>query len=458
MENIIFNRSKFYSQKNANIIEKLLDRKIVPFIEIMKIFFPHRVINDIDSFLMNLMQPGATRDLINHIQPNFLLRFTQESFYLLFAQRWLIWRKHCVANIGESHPQICANNFLSFLIDVGELPAEIRRLPRLTNKQVTPAYYDDIFDYSTAKAEEIIFHSANYCDSEPVILTYFEAIKLITQKGYPESLLRNGIIEKEACFLRVNSKDTRTEQLKNIFNLDYFREANSGNALYKTRYKGYERLKKETIEELFNGKTISVKTIPIEDVNIKDKYDVEIKAKDNDGNPIFGTYIGKSLEVQTTDIETKLHLKRRILSCIQRMPDGTTKQSYEFRLKDTWYLQEYIEALILWAGQNAQAAKTTDEEIYNTIALSVQEIIDLRKDIPSETTKIRNQRITRLTDKYQNELDTKFNREFPRIHILQRIINLLRPIYQEFNLELPSDDSCTTTDRRIRRENPIGKK
>lgn len=459
MENVVFNWSEFYSQENATIIEKLLDQKIVPLEKIIKIFFSnHTVSNDIDSFLMRLTQSGVICDLIGSIQLSILLHCTQKNFYLLLAQRWLMWRKHCLVNIGEPHLQINVNNLLPLVIEAGVLLEKTYRLPRLPGKHVLPEYYNYILDYNIATTKEAISHATNCCVLESAMLTYFEAIKLITQIGYPESLLRNNAIENEVCFLRVNPKDTRTKKLKNTFNLDYLRRGNNGNGSYKTRYKGYERLKKETIEELFNGKTISVRAIPIENINTEDKHDAEIKAKDNDGNPIFGTYIGRSLEVQTTDIETKLHQKRRILSCIQRMPDGTSRHSYEFRLKDTCFPQEYIEALISWASQSAQTVKTTDEEIYNSIVFSMQEIIDLRKDIPGETTETRNQRITKLTDKYKNELDTELNRKFPRIHILQRVINLLRSIYKELNLELPLDESCIVTDRRIRRENKVRKK
>lgn len=209
--------------------------------------------------------------------------------------------------------------------------------------------------YSAARIEAVIFHCTNYCALEPTMLTYNEAIKLITQSGPPESLLRNDAIKNGVCFLMVDPQDTRTQKLKNTYNLDDFPETNNSNGSYKIRYKGYEQLNKETIEELFRGKTISTKAIPIEHINIENRRNAAIKAQDKDGNPIFGTFIGRSLEVQTTDMETKNHLKRRILSCIQHMPDGAPKRFYEFRLKDTYYPQEYIEALI----SNLEAEKTS---------------------------------------------------------------------------------------------------
>ena len=319
----MFNSSKLYSQENANILEELLDRKTAPFVEIMKIFFPDRAAKiDIDSYLIGLIKPGVIRDLINQIQPNILLCFfTQEYFYLLFAQRWLMWRGCCVVNIGEPQPEVYVNRLLSLLVDVGDLPTDIRRLPRLTNKDVVPTYYDDILDYNSATVKEVFFHEANYCASEPAYLTYFETINLITKSGYPQSSLKKHVKKKACMFLEVATENTRnTDQLKKISSIECLREANCGNASYKTRYIGLERLKQETIEELFKGKT----------VRIKDK-----------------AHYRRKLEVQVTDIESKFHTQRYIISCVQRLQDGTPEPSNEFKLKDTWYLREDIHALIL---------------------------------------------------------------------------------------------------------------
>jgi hypothetical protein len=326
MENTVFNSSKLYSQENANILEELLDRKTAPFVEIMKIFFPDRVAKiDIDSYLIGLIKPGVIRDLINQIQPNILLCFfTQEYFYLWFVQRWLTWRGCCVVNIGEPQPEVYVNRLLSFLIDMGDLPPDI------------PAYYDDIFDYNSATVKEIFFHEANYCSSEPAYLTYFETINLITKSGYPQSSLKKYVKKKACMFLEVATENTRnSDQLKKISSIECLREANCGNASYKTRYIGLERLKQETIEELFKGKT----------VRIKDK-----------------AHYRRKLEVQVTDIESKFHTQRYIVSCVQRVQDGTPELSNEFKLKDTWYLSQDIHALILEAEKNKH---TGDESAFD---------------------------------------------------------------------------------------------
>lgn len=448
MENTIFNWNKIYSQENAKILEELLDRETASFIEFMEIFFTDHVAKpDIYSYLVKLIQPGAIRDLNNQIQQNLLSFLTQDYFFLCFVQRWLEWCMCLILNVGELQPEVHVARFLFLLIDTGALPVDIRRLPRLVKKDVISTYYEDILNYNSATVEEIISHSANYSNSEPITLTYFEAVRRIKKSGFPESLLKNDAMKSTHCFLKVNPDDAYTEQVNNIFNLEHFREANSGTPSYKTRYKELERLKQETIEQLFNGKTIRIKAIRLEDLNLQNKHETKIRAKDSKGNPIFGTYTTKSLEVQSTDIETKFHLKRRIASCIQRTPDGTTKQSYEFQLKDSCYLQDYIEALIISASQNAQTTKTTDEESCNSIVLSVDEIIELRQNIPNETTKMRDERITKLANKYEDELKNKFKRKLPRKRIIARIHSLLTPIYEEFNLKLPIASSCETVDR-----------
>ena len=200
MENNIFNHSKIYSQENANILEALFERKAVPFIEIVNIFFPNRFAElDIDSYLADLIQTEAIHPVINDmLSLNIpLCFFTREYFYFQFG---VIWGKYYITNIGELQPNIYTDRIISLLIQNGDLPEAVCRLPRLANKEILPAYYDDLLDYKSSTDEEIIFCEANCCPSEPRILTHFESIKLLAEHGLEESLFQVCAISRQDGF------------------------------------------------------------------------------------------------------------------------------------------------------------------------------------------------------------------------------------------------------------------
>lgn len=324
MEIKIFNWSNFYSYENAAILEELLDKKTVPFIEMINIFFPNRASGiDTDSYLITLIQHRLIIAFINHMiavnhdQQIPFCFFTVEYFYLWFGQ---MWGMYYISNIGDTKLNVYVDKILGLMIDTGDLPKEICRLPRLPKDSVLPSYYENILDYNNTSEEEIIYHGTNYSSTDPITLTYFEAINIIKEKGHPESLLKI-YAKKNACvYLQVDSQDVRTSnQLRNISSIECFREANSGNAAYKTRYKGLEKLKQDTVAELFKGKVIRI--------------------KDN-------SLCLRHLEVQITDIESKFHLQRNIIACIQRLINGTTKTSNEFELKDILFLRDDIYKLL----------------------------------------------------------------------------------------------------------------
>lgn len=371
MENNIFNHSKIYSQENANILEALLERKVVPFIEIVSIFFPNRVAElDIDSYLADLIQTEAIHPVINDmLSLNIpLCFFTREYFYFQFG---VIWGKYYITNIGEPESKIYTDNIISLLIQNGDLPEAIRRLPRLANKEILSAYYDDLLDYKSSTDEEIIFCEANYCPSEPRTLTHFESIKLLAEHGLEESLLRN-----IPLYLRVKGEYVRNNrQLRQSSNFTLLREANCGNASYKKRYKDIERLHDETSDNLYQGQIIRIKTsdriyqgqaIHIKTIGIE-------KIKNGDGNHTYGTSIARSLEVQTTDLETKFHLKRQIISCGQRMPDGTYRNQFE--LKNTCRLREDVEALILEHTSKIQISEQSETTNFLDISIDCPPIL-----------------------------------------------------------------------------------
>lgn len=163
----------------------------------------------------------------------------------------------------------------------------------------------------------------------------------------------------------------------------------------------------------------------------------------------------RKIGVQTTDIETKYHLQRHIKSCIQIEENGLDHASNNCQLKDTVYLLEDIEALIICAAQDAQRVQTTNEEIYSSIELTQQETAILLKEIPNETAPERNQRIKDMADRHKKVLEQKFKRPFAREPIIKVIHSRLEPIYQRCNRELPSAESCVANDRLLRRESKI---
>jgi len=119
------------------------------------------------------------------------------------------------------------------------------------------------------------------------------------------------------------------------------------------------------------------------------------------------------------------------------------------------YLLEDIEVLIICAAQDAQRIQTTNEEIYSSIKLTPQEISILLNEIPNETAAERNQRIKDMTDRHKKGLEQQFKRTLAREPIIKVIHSRLEPIYQRFNRELPSPESCLVNDRQLRRESKI---
>ncbi len=434
----IFDWKKIYSKKNAVIVEMLLDRKIVPFDEIVCIFGIDTQ-SDNNTYLIKLINPWrSTTELLNYIlllkiTPPF---FTQEYFYFQFCMTlfhdWTLLNHYYIPNLGKSHKmEVNVDKILSLMIREERLPIEICRLPRLKgdqfkNSELIPDYYEEQLDYNASTDKEIIFHARNYCPFEPITLTYYEVIKRITQNGHPESLLKTKAQEaKIAIYLQVSEEsiinDSQMRRLSKQ-SLEYFRESNCGNPSYIKRYKGLERLMQNNIDTLFGGNIVHI--------------------KDND-------HCIRMLSVQLTDIETKFHLQRYVKSCVQIEENGNKKASNNFQLKDTLYLLEDIDALIFCATQMAQA---TNEDMYNGIELTIQEIALLLKTIPNETATERKQRLKEMTDRCEKELKQKYpNKIINRGPIIKTLRNKLTPLYQKSNKTIPSLNSCLTNDREMRR-------
>jgi len=198
-------------------------------------------------------------------------------------------------------------------------------------------------------------------------------------------------------------------QVRNLSaqSIDFFRDYNCGNPIYIKRYKGIEALELNQVLRLFEGNTI--------------------KIQDNE-------LLHRRLEVQSTDLEKKYHLQRFITSCIQIENSDDKVKSKKFQLKDTLYLSDDIDALILFAKQSTQPTNGT---IYY-IQFSLGEIALLKEKLqkdPSKTSRIRDQ-----VQHYTNLLQKMHpNRSIEKAKVCKMLYLLEQPIYFELGLNQPKD-------------------
>jgi len=365
----VFNWENVYAVENAAILEILLDRKVVPFCELVEIFFPNDTEKlDDYSYLINLIRPWEWIDALWGIMCQDILSFelplsyfTKEYFYFWFCY---MLQEYYIPNFGEAQLQVYTDKILARMIREGILPAEICRLPRLNKDSigftVIDNYYEKILDYNISSIDEIVRHEVN-CSLEPVTLTYIEAIKRLEQNGCPKSLIEiYARQEKNSVYLQVADESINyCHQMRQFAkqSIEYFSTANCGNPFYKKRYRRLERLTQNTVDKLFNGVPIHIK---------------------ND--------ISSGLKVQTTDIETKYHLERYIKSCVQIEENGIKKSSNVFQLKDTIYIQEDIEALIHGETHKAQASEKN--EMLDPLGISINCLPTSSKEDKTITTQV----------------------------------------------------------------------
>jgi hypothetical protein len=408
--NTVFNWEEIYSSANATIIENLLDREIVPFCEIVNIFFPNDAEKSTDTYLINLIRPWQWIDIPLRHSGSFefpLCFFTKEYFYLLFC--WILQTYY--PNLDEYPIKVDANKILALMIREGGLPVELCRLPRL-NKDVRgfhiiPDYYD--LDYATSDIDKITQHPVNYSGTLPLTLTYLEVIKLLEKHGHPISLLKNHVLQEAiGVYIQVEERsiinDIQTRRFSNQ-SIEIFRELNCGNPLYTKRYKGLERLKQTDAVTLFDGRPIFIKD--------NGKYDLR-----------------NYFDVQTTDLETKYHMQRHVTSCVQIEENGDRKTSNEIRLKDTLYLSDDINAIILC---EQQSRKETNEDIYN-ILLKPDEVILLSQKIENDSPA----RINEQVNFYLSFLKNKHpKKSIVKVRVTEMVHRLEGPIYQHLKKTQP---------------------
>jgi len=331
MDNV-FSWEKICSSENAALLESLLDKKVVPYNELIELFFPNDAKKfDGYSFLLNLIRPwewleSIWNTVIGNILAFKLLKlplscFNEAYFYLCFCS---MVQHYYIPNFGEVNPQVYTDKILALMIREGLVPTEICRLPRLDKDIIgfSPIhdYYETILDYNTATTEEIVNHIIN-CVPDPIPLTYSEAIKRLEKNECPTSLIALYAKQGKHFVYIQAAQDSISNccQAKQFAkqSIDYYRVPNCGNPSYMKRYRGLERLTQSTVEALFEGKVISIKT-----------------------NTIQG------LKVQATDIETKYHIERYIKSCIQVDKYGGNKLLNAFQVMATLHLEKDIDALI----------------------------------------------------------------------------------------------------------------
>ena len=420
--NNVFEWKNIYSIKNAAIIEMLLDRKVVPFDEIVCIFgIDTKFDNEI--YLINLISPWhSTATLISSILPfKILISFLVQE-YLCFqlcmalCHDLALLKHYYIPNLGENQRSVViSDKILSLMISKKILPTEICRLPRLKNEpsciNIIPDYYEDHLDYNSAANHEIVFYCKNYCSTEPLTLTYSEAIKRMTKYGHPESLLKIHAKNKSVgVYIQVAEESILTDdQMKRTStqSIAYFLNANSGNPSYKKRYKGLERLALADVNALFNGKSIFIKD-----------YDIR-----------------NSLAVQATDIETKYHLQRYIKLCITNDSNGQKNESNKFQLKDSVYIEEDIGAIILY---EEQINVVNDDQIYN-FKINTEEIKSLIKELGNDPHS--KERIKKNVLNHKKRLEEKYPHcnKISKARVSQKLKELEKPIYDELGITQPKD-------------------
>ena len=312
MENVtVFDWNNFHSEKNAKLIEDLLDRKTAPFTEIIKIFgLKNDAIKDADGYL------------------RLILEFPSEFI---------------------NGDEVVIDKILPVLIKTGDLPTEICRLPRYKRQdinfgiEIISDYYEKQCKYSVTLThvapeliDEIVKNEANYSPDIPITLTYSEAVKWLSDSRLPKSIIAKYAKERRiGVYLEVTDEHVYTTSVMHFCrqSITYFRLFNCGNPYYKLRHPGLERLQQTEIEILFGNQPIRIRT--------------EIR-----------NYIG----LQTTDLETKFHLQREI----------HYKAKNIFSLEDgVVFLKEDIEYIVRQEAGSAKNSKPHDTAELNVSAVQV---------------------------------------------------------------------------------------
>lgn len=284
-----FDWNNIYSKRNATIIENILDDETINFKCIVGTFYPHTLYNTL---------------------------ITKDSAYAFLYTLYETWESDgrtakLILNYRDKKGEINENTIvlsdciLSQLINGSLLHPAVARLPRYNSYTGKLFLIDNYYEeYDNLHEVFIVKSCANFIDETPTILTFSEAKnKFPTENEVFEYLLKNKI----GGYLLIPEENILTSKSNYISSITALRKDNCGNAIFPMRYKNLERLTLNYLEKL----------------------------QANNYFEIDQFYWNMHNILQSTDIETKHHIKRYI------KPESRCK----FLISDLVFIKNEIENL-----------------------------------------------------------------------------------------------------------------
>lgn len=321
-----FDWANFYSEKNAKIIEIILDSDSISIAELSKRFFSRAA-----ALLSSPSKPSSST-IADSAQ---ILKFFQSLFEkwkdeIANGKRVLDPFKETLCDPSDQNRAITEATFLKpewaiqTLLGEGFFPKELKRLPRLIAEniysEINPNYYESYgYEYGKGDSQsliKIIQSKENYEDRTPRYLSYEKLKKRWKDKA--ENEISSLCFEnKLTAYLPVSEKDV-SSSLSND-HLSICRQKNCGNPSYSKRYKGLEKL--------------ILKEIPVNrGRDLEALWTSSIKIKSD---------ITLNINLQSTDIETKFHIQRVLVSStFSRKKDESTN---EIKKEDLVFLVTEVE-------------------------------------------------------------------------------------------------------------------
>lgn len=288
----------FYSEKNARIIEELIDRYAITIDELTIILFPRARHFNAGAKDFDPKKSTAPEEIIKSFNATFTIWHENPEIYTYEFDKILVNagdRDKIVRGTTLLRPEIA----ISLLINNKLLPWELDRLPREAenkrNFKINPDYYSECADFFYKHPDEIIKFSSNCSDKWPKIVTYEELKDNCQQKGLNEDEIWQALFSNAlGAYLKASESNIKTHRTHNTC-LSINRKLNCGNPFYLTRYAGLERL---VVNE--DDSHISLKKLRINE-SIPLRYSKKRRI-------VLETYL------QTTDLESKFHIQRTLQS------------------------------------------------------------------------------------------------------------------------------------------------
>jgi hypothetical protein len=290
-----FDWDNFYIESNAKIIENLLDRDSISIAELSTSFFPRSVSfpSDPQGFCP---QAATTPDEILKFFKNEFESWESNRFEAMLSNSTEINRSIRGALLIKSEPAV------QILLNAGLLPKEIKRLPRFFSQQIdfeiNPTYYESYGykygEHIDAALKDIIKSKANYYSQTPRYLSYTELKEKWINMGKANNEIAVLCLEKKLnAYLHVAEKHVIISFQDQ--HISICRQKNCGNSSYLKRYEGLEKL---IIRDNPLGHCCDLNNL-----FSSDSSSIQIR---ND--------IRHSIDLQSTDIETKFHIQRKLSS------------------------------------------------------------------------------------------------------------------------------------------------